>query len=237
MVPVTLSPLMAPAIQLRSAVSVAGRFPVLAGVDLALDAGKICVVLGSNGAGKTSLLKLLAGLVPLASGEAEVLGFDVGRDARGFRRQVGLLGHDVGLYDELLPEENLRFALHAARVDPSSAGAALERAGITGRVASTPLGSLSAGQRRRVGLALLVARRPRLWLLDEPHASLDLATRALVGELIEEAARGGATVVATSHEPELSVPLADVVVTMAGGAVVANELGGRSQRREAPDVA
>lgn len=235
--PVTLRVLMATAIQLRSAVSVAGRFPVLAGVDLELEAGRVCVVLGSNGAGKTSLLKLLAGLVPLASGSAEVLGFDVASDARALRRHVGLLGHDVGLYDELLPEENLRFALRAARVDPSGAALALERAGITGRVASTPLGSLSAGQRRRVGLALLVARRPKLWLLDEPHASLDLATRSLVGELIEEAALGGATVVATSHEPDLSVPLADVVVTMAGGAVIASEPGGREPVVEAPDVA
>ena len=91
----------------------------------------------------------------------------------------------------------------------------------------TPLGALSAGQRRRVGLALLCARRPELWLLDEPHASLDTTTRQLVGELVEEAALGGATVVATSHEPEVAVPMADVVATMAGGIVIETTSGGR----------
>jgi len=228
---------MASAIQLRSAVSVAGRFPVLAGVDLDLDAGRVCVVLGSNGAGKTSLLKLLAGLAPLSEGSASILGYALPSDARPLRRQVGLLGHDVGLYDELQPEENLRFALRAARVDPARAPGALERTGITGRLASTPLGSLSAGQRRRVGLALLVARRPRLWLLDEPHASLDAETRSLVGELVEEAAAGGAAVVATSHEPDLAVPMADHVATMAGGVVVDLVTGGRPRTDGVPDVA
>ncbi len=233
----SMARLMAPAISLRSAVALAGRFPVIAGVDLELDDGAVLVVLGSNGAGKTSLLRLLAGLTSLESGEGSVLGHDLATQSRSLRRHVGLLGHDVGLYDELRPVENLRFALRAARMDPSTAEAALERTGITGRVAMTALGELSAGQRRRVGLALLVARRPKLWLLDEPHASLDEATRALVGELIIEAANAGATVVATSHEPELAVPLADHVATMGGGAIIGRSRGGRTSRRGSADVA
>jgi ATPase subunit of ABC transporter with duplicated ATPase domains len=185
------------------------------------------VILGANGAGKTSLLRLLAGLLALQSGTGEILGCDLSSHSRHVRRRVGLLGHDVGLYDELRPLENLTFALRAGRLDPALAAPALERTGITGRVAETPLGQLSAGQRRRVGLALLIARRPRLWLLDEPHASLDAPTRDLVGELVEEAARAGATVVATSHEPELSVPMADLVATMAGGMIARIDPGGR----------
>jgi heme ABC exporter ATP-binding subunit CcmA len=228
---------MAPAIHLHSAVALAGRFPVLAGVDLDLDEGAVCVVLGANGAGKTSLLRLLAGLLPLSAGEASVLGHKLPDEARGLRREVGLLGHDVGLYDELRPGENLAFALKAARLDPAAAIPALERVGIVGRLATTPLGRLSAGQRRRVGLALLLARRPRLWLLDEPHASLDPPTRDLVSQLAEEAARSGATVVATSHEPELAVPMADVVLTLSGGVAAAVAPGGRPPRRVVRDVA
>jgi ABC-type multidrug transport system ATPase subunit len=133
----------------------------------------------------------------------------------------------LGLFDDLTPVENLRFALRAARLSPESAEHALERVSITGRLASTSLGLLSEGQRRRVGLGLLCARRPALWLLDEPHAGLDATTRLVVNELCEEAARAGATVVASSHEPELSVPMADLVVTMSGGVVVEQRPGGR----------
>ena len=227
---------MAPAVTLRAAVALAGSFPVLSGVDLDLEIGQVCVVLGANGAGKTSLLRLLAGLQALASGEAEVVGCALPTAASSLRRQVGLLGHDVGLWDDLYPAENLQFALRAARLDPAAAVPALARVGITGRTAATKLGLLSEGQRRRVGLALLSARRPRLWLLDEPHAGLDASTRLLVNELAEEAASGGATVVATSHEPELSVPMADQVVVMAGGRVLEQRSGGR-QPRGVSDVA
>jgi heme ABC exporter ATP-binding subunit CcmA len=228
---------MAPAISLHAAVALAGRFPVLSGVDLDLEEGSICVVLGANGAGKTSLLRLLAGLISLTSGQAEVLGCRLPAGSAQLRRQVGLLGHDIGLWDDLLPVENLRFALRAARLNPAGAEGALARVGIEGRTASTPLGQLSEGQRRRVGLALLCARRPELWLLDEPHAGLDAATRLIVNELAEVAAAGGATVVATSHEPELSVPMADVVVTMSGGAVIERATGGRPRGRGVSDVA
>ena len=223
---------MAPAIRLRSAVALQGRFPVLSGVDLDLDMGQVVVILGANGAGKTSLLRLLAGLIPVTSGEAEVLGADLVTSSREVRRRVGLLGHEAGLHDELTPVENLHFALRAARIDPDRALPALERVGLAGRPAATALGRLSAGQRRRVGLALLVARRPQLWLLDEPHASLDEVTRVLVAEVVEEAAIGGAAVVASSHEPALAIPMADSVVTMAGGAVIATTVGGRGGARD-----
>ncbi len=223
---------MAPAISLRSAVALSGGFPVLAGVDLDLDAGQVLALLGSNGAGKTSLLRLLAGLLPLRSGEAVVLGCELPDGAAELRRQVGLAGHDPGLYEELDARENLRFALRAARLDPAGADAALERVGLEGRAVATPLGLLSEGQRRRVALAWLAARRPALWLLDEPHAGLDASTRHLVGELCNEAARGGAVVVLSSHEPELAVSLADTVVTMGGGAVIDTSRG----RRDAAGV-
>ena len=228
---------MAPAISLRSAVVVAGNYPVLSGVDLDLEHGHVCVVLGANGAGKTSLLRLLSGLATLTAGTACVLDCTLPDEGASLRRQVGLLGHDVGLWDDLYPAENLRFALRAARQDPSLATEALERVGISGKTAKTRLGLLSEGQRRRVGLALLIARRPQLWLLDEPHAGLDASTRLLLSELVESAAQGGATVVATSHEPELSVPMADVVLTMRGGAVIEQRLGGRLRPRGGSDVA
>ncbi len=218
---------MAPVVSLRAAVALAGRFPALAGVDLALEQGEVVVVVGANGAGKTSLLRACAGLLPVTSGQATVLGVDLTTDHVAVRRYVGLLGHAAPLYDELSAAENVRFAVRALGLPAQRADDALARLGLTGRLRNTPAGRLSAGQRRRTALAALVARRPALWLLDEPHAGLDATSRDLLGHLIGEAVTDGATVLLSSHEPQLSVPLADRVVTMGGGRVTGEEKGGR----------
>jgi ABC-2 type transport system ATP-binding protein len=218
---------MAPVVCFRAAVALAGRFPALAGVDLSLEKGEVVVVVGPNGAGKTSLLRACAGLLPITAGEGSVLGVDLTADHTAVRRYVGLLGHAAPLYDELSAAENVRFAVRALGLPSARADEALELLGLTGRLRTTPAGRLSAGQRRRVALAALVARHPALWLLDEPHAGLDAGARALLGNLIAQAVADGATVLLSSHEPQLSVPLADRVVTMGGGRVTAEESGGR----------
>jgi len=218
---------MAPVVCFRAAVALAGRFPALAGVDLSLEKGEVVVVVGPNGAGKTSLLRACAGLLPVTAGEASVLGVDLTADHTAVRRYVGLLGHAAPLYDELSAAENVRFAVRALGLPAARADEALELVGLTGRLRTAPAGRLSAGQRRRVALAALVARRPALWLLDEPHAGLDAGGRALLGDLVAQAVVGGASVLLSSHEPQLSVPLADRVVTMGGGRVTADEPGGR----------
>jgi heme ABC exporter ATP-binding subunit CcmA len=218
---------MAPVVHFRSAVALAGRFPALAGVDLSLERGEVVVVVGANGAGKTSLLRACAGLLPVTSGDALVLGVDLTADHTAVRRHVGLLGHAAPLYDELSAAENVRFAVRALGLRVATADAALERLGLVGRLRTTPAGRLSAGQRRRVALAALVARRPALWLLDEPHAGLDAATRLLLGDLITEAVTDGAAVLLSSHEPELSIPLSDRVASMGGGRITGEEAGGR----------
>ena len=218
---------MAPAVHFRTAVALAGRFPALSGVDLSVGAGEIVVVVGPNGAGKTSLLRTCAGLLAVTSGEAVVLGHDLRDDRTSVRRQVGLLGHAAPLYDELTAAENVRFAVRAAGLPVHRADPALDRLGLVGRLRRTTVGRLSAGQRRRVALASLVARRPELWLLDEPHAGLDAAARTLLADLVAEAASGGAAVLLSSHEPDLAVPLADRVVTMTGGRISQEVRGGR----------
>ncbi len=226
---------MPPAVQLRATVALAGRFPALSGVDLVVEPGEVVAVLGANGAGKTSLLRTCAGLLTVSGGRATVLGVDLAEDAAAVRPRIGLLGHAAPLYDELSAAENVRFAVRAAHLPAGRVGPALARLGLVGRLARTHVGKLSAGQRRRVALAVLVARDPELWLLDEPHAGLDAGARRLVGELVADAAGRGAAVVLTSHEPDLAVPLADRVVTMAGGQVVAEARGRRRARLNALD--
>ncbi len=213
-------PAMPPVVHLRNAVALTGRFPALAGVDLAVEQGSVVVLEGSNGAGKTSVLRACAGLLAVTSGAIEVLGCDLRVDRTAVRRRVGMLGHAAALYDDLTVVESVRFAVRAAGGDLAGLDAVLERLELSGRLRRTAVGRLSAGQRRRVDLAALVARRPELWLLDEPHASLDAAGRDLVDAVVRDAAAGGATVLVASHELQAVVPLADQVVTLAGGRVV-----------------
>jgi heme ABC exporter ATP-binding subunit CcmA len=218
---------MAPAVHLRNAVVLAGRFPALAGLDLTVEAGEVVALAGPNGAGKTSVLRACAGLLPVASGQAEVLGHDLVQDHTSVRRSVGYLGHAVPLYDELTTSENVRFATRATGTGTGGVDAALERLGLVGRLRRTTVGRLSAGQRRRVALAALVARAPELWLLDEPHAALDAAGRRLLGELVTEAVDGGATVLLASHELDVARPMVHRVVLLSGGRVVHEGAGGR----------
>jgi heme ABC exporter ATP-binding subunit CcmA len=211
---------MASAVFLRAAVALTGRFPALAGIDLIVAPGETLVLQGPNGAGKTSVLRACAGLLPITGGDAVVLGHDLRRNPSAVRRQVGMLGHAAALYDELSVVENVRFAVRAAGGGVDGIDAALDRLGLTGRLRRTTVARLSAGQRRRVALAVLMARRPALWLLDEPHAALDAEARALLGAVITESVAHGSTVLLASHEPEASLPLADRVVSLAGGRVV-----------------
>ncbi|MCC5953823.1 MAG: heme ABC exporter ATP-binding protein CcmA [Acidimicrobiia bacterium] len=210
---------------LRAAVSLLGRFPGLAGVDLDVHRGELVALHGPNGAGKTTLLRLCAGLAPLSSGTATVVGFDLadgGRRARReVRRRVGLLGHGAGLYDDLGVDDNIAFWARAARVPDADAVVRARRGvGLPDRVAGVSVARLSAGQRRRTALACVLVRRPELWLLDEPHAGLDAEGRDLLDRLLHQAVDAGATVVVASHEHDRTSSLGARVVTLVGGAVV-----------------
>ncbi|MGH9229766.1 MAG: heme ABC exporter ATP-binding protein CcmA [Acidimicrobiales bacterium] len=208
---------MEPVVHLRAAVALIGRFPALAGIDLDVARGEIVLLRGPNGAGKTTVLRACAGLVPVVRGEAVVLGHDLRHDPRPVRRHVGLLGHATGLFDDLTVADNVRFWGRACGADPGDIGAAMALVGLDGRLRDVPVGRLSAGQRRRTSLACLLARRPELWLLDEPHAGLDHETRDQLDVLIGRAVAHGATVLLASHELDRAESLAHRVVELAGG--------------------
>lgn len=195
-------------------------FPLLSGVDLELAPSSLTVLVGANGAGKTSLLRLLAGLLGLTSGEGTVLGFDLASDDRRLlRRHVGWLGHEGSFYDDLTVEENLTFAAKALDRPLDDLDDVLARVDLVGR-RGTSAKSLSAGQRRRLGLAWLLLRRPQLWLLDEPYASLDDDGRSFFDALLGEVIDRGATVVVSAHDPLRSAQLAPATLTMLGGRIV-----------------
>jgi heme ABC exporter ATP-binding subunit CcmA len=195
----------------------------LSGVNLELTAGSLTVVTGANGAGKTSLLRLLGGLVSLSSGFGVVSGIDLRTgDLRELRRRVGWLGHEGSFYDDLSVKENLTFAAKALARPTEGIDTVLERVDLSSRSA-TKAKQLSAGQRRRLGLAWLLLRRPETWLLDEPYASLDDDGRVFFDELIGDVVAAGATVVVSAHDPLRSETLAPRTLTLAGGLVVSDD--------------
>jgi heme ABC exporter ATP-binding subunit CcmA len=207
-----------PLVRLRSVVCLLGRFPALAGVDLDVASGEIVLMTGPNGAGKSTLLRVLAGLLAVHRGDVEVLGHDLTVDRRAHRREVALVGHDTACYDDLTTRENLRFAARTSGRDVATAEAALERLGLAGQ-ADVTHDRLSAGQRRRLALAVALARDPKLLLLDEPHAGLDAAGRVLLDEIVAGAPADGRTVVLASHELDRTRPLATREVVVVGGRV------------------
>lgn len=208
---------MASVVHLEDAVCVLGRFPALAGATLTVDAGEVVLFQGPNGAGKSTLLRLCAGLLALQSGEGQILGCDLRTGARAVRHRVALLGHGVGLYEELTVADNVAFWATAAGQGTDEVDAALARVGMDGRLADLEIARLSAGQRRRAALAVLLSRHAEVWLLDEPHAGLDTQGRDLVDHLVRSATAVGVTVLVASHDLDRSTALADRVVAISGG--------------------
>jgi heme ABC exporter ATP-binding subunit CcmA len=205
-----------PVLRLRSTVCLLGRFPALAGLDLDANEGEVVLLSGGNGAGKTTLLRLLAGLLPVHSGEAEVLGVDLTRDRRSHRRELALVGHETACYDDLTTRENLEFAVRASGLPADAAGEALDRLGLA-PLADIAHGRLSAGQRRRLSLAIALARTPKLLLLDEPHAGLDAEGRAVLDDVLADASKEGRTVLVASHELDRTRALATREVVLTAG--------------------
>ena len=161
---------------------------------------------GPNGSGKTSLLRILCGLLAPAEGEVKWDGADIRSLSEEYVAQLTYLGHRNGIKDELSAVENLRIsnAVNGVSVSKERAFEALGQMGLAGRE-SLPARLLSEGQRRRVGLARLLVCDRRLWLLDEILTSLDKGAVSLVRSLIENhLAGGGIAIVATHQELELS---------------------------------
>ncbi len=178
-----------------------GRRHVLRGVSLALGAGDCLQVTGPNGAGKTTLLRAVVGLCEVEQGTVRWRGADLRRDPQALHRETAYLGHEVPLKGDLTARENLAFAVGLRRrVDRPALDRALEQVGAE-RFAGQPLRSLSAGQRRRVGLAALLLFAVPLWLLDEPTTNLDASGQRLLMRLLAAHLAAGGLVLAAVHHP------------------------------------
>ena len=179
--------------------------PVFGPLDFAVDAGEALLVQGGNGAGKTTLLRVLAGLLRADAGELEI----DGQPARAVLRArfVAYLGHLPGLKADLSALQNLEFlcGLHGrrSRQTPEAAMAIVGLAGFE----DAPLRTLSAGQKKRLGLARLWLSPAPLWLLDEPYANLDLDGLDLVNRMVQAHLRDGGAALITTHGAYAAPPV------------------------------
>ncbi|MFM8856826.1 MAG: heme ABC exporter ATP-binding protein CcmA [Actinomycetota bacterium] len=206
-------------VHLEDVVAVLGSFPALAGASLSVERGEIVLLRGPNGAGKTSLLKVCAGLLPIERGTGSILGCDLVSERDVVKSRVGYLAHHNGLYADLTVTENIRYWGRLTGASETDIDRAIIGLGLDGRLAELKVASLSAGQKRRVALACLVARRAELWLLDEPHAGLDARSRDELDGVLRAAAAAGATVMVASHELDRAGALATRQVEVVAGRV------------------
>jgi heme exporter protein A len=176
---------------------VRGSRGVFSGVDVELSSGRALAVVGPNGSGKSSLLRLIAGLLRPAAGRIELEG---GAAERSIPEQAHYLGHLDALKPSLTVAENLRFWSRYLGDGPSPPEEPLAAVGLGG-LTDLPAAYLSAGQRRRLSLARLIAAPRPIWLLDEPTSALDAAGQERLAELMRDHLGTGGMILAATHGP------------------------------------
>jgi heme exporter protein A len=189
---------------------VRGGREVFCGLDFTAGSGELLAITGRNGAGKTSLLRLIAGLLAPAGGAIELQGGDA---ELTLPEQAHYLGHRDALKPALSVNENLTFWRDFLGGDRGKAGDSLAAVGLD-HIAHLPAGYLSAGQRRRLSIARLLAVRRPLWLLDEPTSALDVEGQAVFVTLMSDHLASGGLILAATHTP-LGLPTRELRI---GGA-------------------
>ena len=208
---------------------VPGQPPVLDGIDLALGAGEILCLLGPNGTGKTTLLRCLIGALHLECGSVRIDG-QTQRAPRALARKLAYVPQSANdsvltLLDTVLMGRtpHLPPLSHPGKHDEHLALTALDRVGIA-HLAGRPFNQVSGGERQLTLIARALAQAPRLFLMDEPTAGLDLGNQARVLRTIRDLAADGMTVLVTTHQPEHALLLGARVAALMGGRIAASGL-------------
>ena len=213
-----------------------GRTLALDRLDLSLAPGQFCLLLGANGAGKSTLLRILEGVIRADAGSARHGGREIGAGPWRRRRQTAGIGHQGRAYPLATVRENLQFVRALGPGSAPPAAALLDRLDLAD-LAERPAAALSAGQRKRLELALAIARSPELLLLDEPFAGLDAASAAALKAYLADLPAGTSVLLAT-HDPQAVWDLADRVVGLRAGRLVADRpTAATDPRRILADIA
>jgi ABC-2 type transport system ATP-binding protein len=224
-----------PAILVEGLTKSFGDVHALRGIDLSVPRGTVLGVLGPNGAGKTTAVRILTTLLPPDGGRAVVDGYDVVRDAAAVRRSIGLSGQSAAIQEELTGRENLQIIgrLYHLRWPQARSRAAelLEQFGLSD-AADRPSKTYSGGMQRRLDLAASLVGRPRVLFLDEPTTGLDPRSRLGMWDIIRSLVADGTTILLTTQYLDEADELADEIIVIDHGEVIAagtaEELKGRA---------
>jgi len=203
-----------------------GHLVAVDDVSFSLAPGQLVGLLGPNGAGKTTTVSMIAGLVTADAGEVLVGGRRLGGDTDPVKRRIGLVPQDLALYDELSARDNLRFfgalfSLSGRTLDAAIA-ASLELVGLSER-ARDDVKTFSGGMKRRLNLAAGLLHDPDILLLDEPTVGVDPQSRNAIFDNLEELKRRGKALLYTTHYMEEAERLADRIVVVDHGKVIADD--------------
>ena len=195
-----------------------GKFTAVDGVSFHVAQGELVALLGSNGAGKTSLLEVLQGSTRSNDGRVRVFGVDPVADRAAIRQRTGIMLQEVGFAKDLTVRETL-VMWAGTLTSPRPVADSLAMCGLEGR-ADIRVGSLSGGERRRLDLAMATLGRPELLFMDEPTTGLDPAVRQYTWELVRRMLDEGSTVLLTTHYMEEAEELADRILIMDRGRIL-----------------
>jgi len=209
-----------PAIDVRGLRKSYGALEAVRGVDLQVHEGEIVAFLGPNGAGKTTIIEILEGHRHRDTGEVSVLGFDPAGSPRALRERIGIVPQETAVEPVLTVTETIELYA-AAYPRPLPAGEVIRLVGLEDE-RDARVSSLSGGQQRRLDLAIGIAGDPELLFLDEPTTGFDPSARRRSWELIRRLGSLGRTILLTTHYMDEAQRLADRVVVIAAGRVVAD---------------
>ncbi len=217
----TTNVVLEPAISVRGLQKSFPKLPVLQGVDFEVPAGSIFALLGSNGAGKTTVVKILATLLTADGGEADVNGFDVHTQAADVRRSISLTGQFAAVDEILTGRENLILVAKLRHLaEPGVvADELLARFSLT-EAAARKVATYSGGMRRRLDIAMSLIGRPPVIFLDEPTTGLDPEARIEVWQAVRELAAQGTTVLLTTQYLDEAEQLADRIAILHRGTII-----------------
>lgn len=200
-----------------------GHIQALKGVSINVEAGQIFGLIGANGAGKSTFIKLLVGAAKADKGNLRVLGMQPRKQKGALRREIGYMPQAPALYEDLSAADNLRFFGQAHRIGnlKKQVEATLDFVELSAR-ANDPVNTLSGGMKQRVSLACALVHQPRLLLLDEPTAGVDLKLRAAFWQHFKELAAQGTTILVSTHQMDEVVHCHRLAI-ISEGAILTND--------------